>query len=492
MNASKLLKSIKKNKYFSIIISIYLIFSISTYSIWQSKNHNNVTGDEPHYLVIANGISKYHSFEQTKPYQEEFITREIYNPGLNSDDQNSFPSQDNTHAVMGPNGLFNVHNIGLPLLLAFPFKVLGVKGCKAFMILNGGFIVFFLWKILSLLCPREEIRFLAAMPLAISNPLIFASNQIYPEFPAASISLIGIYWLVLERNRDLSKTNIDWLTYISIAFLPWLHIKYSITLIILLFFMAFNLVSLNVKTKRLLNLFIPTIISLLILFWYNYYAFGNITGPYDQWTKYGSNIQFSWKSLTVFFGLLFDQEQGIFLQNPLNLLGLISFGLLYKKDKIISSIIALVSLSSIIINSVHPAWFGGYSLIGRFGWTGGLIFMLYAGYSLIWIGLINKKLLIIISSASIAISIHVYKLFTIDFLHFYNLKNNPNSSRLYSSIGDYLPSWMEADKVIFHMPNLIFILLSILLLYSGFIINKKINKDYINIEKTPYQNQPKN
>ncbi|PYE01082.1 hypothetical protein [Prochlorococcus marinus] len=436
-----------------------------------------MTGDEPHYLVIANGISKYHSFEQTKPYQEEFITREIYAPGLNSANKNSIPQPDNTHAVMGPNGLFNVHNIGLPLLLAIPFKISGVQGCKAFMILNGGFIIFSIWNILSLLCPNENIRFLATIPLAISNPLIFASNQIYPELPAASISLIGIYWIVLERKKDLSKINIDWFTFISISFLPWLHIKYLTTLIILLTFMVFILIRYNKNKKRLLYLSIPTILSFLLLFWYNHYAFGNITGPYNQWTKYGNNIEFSWKAITVFFGLLFDQEQGIFLQNPINLLGLISIGLLYKKNKIICLTIALVSLSSIFINSIHPAWYGGYSLIGRFGWTGGIIFMLYAGYFLIWIGLINKKLLILISSISIAIAIHIYKLFTIDSLHLYNLENNPNSSRLYSYLGNQLPSWMEADKVIFHTPNLIFLLLSILLLYSGFIINNIIDKE---------------
>ena len=203
MNIVKFKKYIKKNTYSSILIILYLIFSISTYTIWEVKNHNQLTGDEPHYLVMANGISKYHSFEQTKPYEEEFINREIYPPGLNPNNQDPIPSSKNTHAVMGPNGLFNVHNIGLPLLLAMPYKIFGIEGCKTFMILNGGFIVFLIWKIISLLCPSKNITFLAILPLAISNPLIFASNQIYPEFPAATISLIGLYWIVLETKKDI-------------------------------------------------------------------------------------------------------------------------------------------------------------------------------------------------------------------------------------------------------------------------------------------------
>tara|TARA_Y100001968_G_scaffold333830_1_gene399926 strand:+ start:5152 stop:6594 length:1443 start_codon:yes stop_codon:yes gene_type:complete len=476
MPLDKMLRYIKKNRYLSTLISLYLIFSLSTYSIWQIKNHNNITGDEPHYLVMANGISKYYSFEQTNPYKDEFISRSIYPPGLTKDGQNIIPSSENTHAVMGPNGLFNVHNIGLPLLLAIPFKIGGVIACKLFMILNGAFILYFIWKIVSLFFANENIKFLAIMPLAISNPLIFASNQIYPEFPAASLSLIGIYWLVLDSKRAQSKTNVDWFTFISIAFLPWLHIKYSITLFIILLFVLLSLIRSNTGFNRYFIIFIPSIISLSLLFIYNFYAFGNISGPYKEWTVYGSNIQFSFKSLTVFFGLLFDQEQGIFLQNPLNLLGLYSIGFLYKQSKIICFAIGLVSLSSIFINSIHPAWYGGYSLIGRFGWTGGIIFMLYAAYSLIKIGLVNRNILIFFSSASIFISMHIYKLFTLDTVHFYNLKNNPNASRLYSSLGDYLPSWLEENKVIFHLPNLIFIILALLILYIGFNSNNNYKR----------------
>ncbi len=469
MPLQKMFKYLKINKSLSILISLYLIFSTGTYGIWQIKNHNNVTGDEPHYLVMANGISKYFSFEQTNPYIEEFINRDIYHLGLIPEGQDPIPTPQNTHAIMGPNGLFNVHNVGLPLLLAIPYMILGVQGCKVFMILNGAFILYFIWKIISLFISNENLKFLAVLPLSISNPLVFASNQIYPELVSATISLIGIYWLVLNIKNHTSEKNIDFLTFLSISFLPWLHIKYSITLIILLFFMLITLNKNNSTFHRYFHLITPPIISCLLLLSYNYYAFGNISGPYNQWTVYGSNIQFSFKSLTVFFGLLFDQEQGIFLQNPINILGLISIGLLYRNNKVICMSIGLVSLSSIFINSIHPAWYGGYSLIGRFGWTGGIIFMIYTAYSLVRIGQINQKLLLVINSASIFISIHIFKLFTIDALNFYNLTNNPNSSRLYSYIGEYLPSWLEADKVIFHTPNFAFLFIALLFLCSGFV-----------------------
>ena len=476
---STFIQHIAINFYLYLLISLYLIFSVSTYSSWKTKGINNITGDEPHYLVMANGISKYHSLEQTKPYKEEFITREIYRPGLNPNKEIIEPSPNNTHAVMGPNGLFNVHNIGLPILLSIPFAIGSVSGAKVFMILNGAGIVYLLWKFITLYSKDNKINFLITLPLAISHPLIFASNQIYPELPAASLSLIGLYWICRKRSLvELTKKE-DYMTFIAISFLPWLHIKYIISSIILtttIGYILYREEKISARFKKLVFIFT---ISFTILLFYNNYAFGNITGPYKEWAVYGKNIELSFKSFTVFCGLLFDQEQGIFFQNPINYVGLLAIGFLYRKDRIIFSTIGLISLSSICINSLHPAWYGGASLIGRFGWTGGLTFMLYALFSLLLISRLNTNIFLLIISASISISLHIYKLFTIDGVNLYNQANNPNSSRLFNLIGAYLPSWLESENSLIHPPNLIFIIFSLCVLCCGFYFSKKNNLNLI-------------
>jgi hypothetical protein len=85
------------------IIFVYFIFSITTLFLWQKRDINTVTGDEPHYLVMASGIVKHASLEQTQAYREEFETKEIYKSGLAP--QDAEPSPENTHGVAGPNGL---------------------------------------------------------------------------------------------------------------------------------------------------------------------------------------------------------------------------------------------------------------------------------------------------------------------------------------------------------------------------------------------------
>ena len=57
---------------------IYLIAALATLLLWESRGLNQVTGDEPHYLVMASGLIHDLSLEQTKPYRQEFDQKKIY------------------------------------------------------------------------------------------------------------------------------------------------------------------------------------------------------------------------------------------------------------------------------------------------------------------------------------------------------------------------------------------------------------------------------
>ena len=61
---------VKYNKFGLFYYILFVVLSLSVLSIWDYKNIYTVTGDEPHYLVMANGIVKYKSLEQTLPYSD--------------------------------------------------------------------------------------------------------------------------------------------------------------------------------------------------------------------------------------------------------------------------------------------------------------------------------------------------------------------------------------------------------------------------------------
>jgi hypothetical protein len=46
--------------------------------MWKHDNALSVTGDEPHYLVIASGLLPHFEVEQTGPYtHESFVTEQF-------------------------------------------------------------------------------------------------------------------------------------------------------------------------------------------------------------------------------------------------------------------------------------------------------------------------------------------------------------------------------------------------------------------------------
>ena len=129
------------------LLLVYSLCALIAVIAWQVKHVNGVTGDEPHYLVMANGLAKHGALEQTIAYKaaleppEHASRRFGLAPGVK-------PDASVMHTVAGPHGQFNVHNLGLPLLLAIPFAIGGMVGAKLFMMLSGALIVVFAVEIL--------------------------------------------------------------------------------------------------------------------------------------------------------------------------------------------------------------------------------------------------------------------------------------------------------------------------------------------------------
>jgi hypothetical protein len=98
--------------------------------------------------------------------------------------------------------------------------------------------------------------------------------------------------------------------------------------------------------------------------WYNNYAFGKPTGPYGN-----DGLVLQLNSLVVFLGLHFDQSQGMFLQQPLLLLGLVGLGPMWRASRRTCLWWLLLYAALIVPNALHPVWYGGYSFVGRFGST---------------------------------------------------------------------------------------------------------------------------
>ncbi|WP_343576111.1 hypothetical protein [Pseudomonas sp.] len=350
-----------------LCLVIYLAFCLACLAIWQHRGINRVTGDEPHYLVITESLIKYGSLEVTQAYREEFTERTIYPSGLAP--AGSTPDASNTHGIQGPNGLFSVHNIGLPLLLALPYWLGGVLGSKLFLLLLSSWAVVLAWKLARHFGLDGGTSIMAVLTLTVAMPLVPASNQIYPDLLAGLICLSGLYWLAtpLQPRRPLSTLGYA----LAIAFLPWLQIKFSAAALLLV--AAATWISARQHRNIALTLLWPLLfgLSITLLASYNLQAFGKVSGPYQA-----GALELSPTAMMVLLGLLLDQNQGMLLQNPMLLLGVLYLVPLLRRHPLLTCTWAMVFLAMLVPNALHPNWYGGGSFSGRFGWSAALCLFL--------------------------------------------------------------------------------------------------------------------
>ncbi len=452
----------KKDALF-IALLMYGFFSLATLFSWNSKGINTVTGDEPHYLVMTSGIVKQGSLEQTAPYREEFKAREIYKHGLAPKDAQ--PSPENTHAVLGPNGLFNVHNIGLPLLLAVPFLLGGVVGAKLIMVFLGSLVVIAAWKFSHHFSENKVHRLWAVIAATIALPLIPASNQIYPDVLAGLMALTGLYWFFTIHERRAA--GLEALLAATIAFLPWLQIKFAATCVVLVLSITAKIYFQSKDIKKIIRIFIIAGASCVALAAYNYYAFGKISGPYQS-----GALEISKTSLMVLLGLHIDQNQGFILQNPVNLIGVLAIGWMYKLSRTFALVWALVFLSLIVPNALHPNWYGGGSFSGRFQWAAAMAFIIPTIYGLLVIANSKEKTFKAIIASGVLLQLYFFYQYAIRGANLYNKGAGTwfdAYSIFYYPLHGWLPMLYDSSWAYGYWPNYSWMLLIGGLLFVGFL-----------------------
>jgi len=472
------------------LLLIYYIFSVFTLGNWWVHGEYGVTGDEPHYLVMADGVINHGTFEQTVPYKSEFETKKIFPAGLAPMD--ATPTPQNTHAVLGPNGLYNVHNIGLPLLISIPYKVgtilsdifhrtpsfndWGILAVKIFLILTSGLIIIGSWKATGLFTESKGIRMAVTSIICFSYPFIPGANQIYPEFLAGNILLFVIIYLfeakILNKN-DFGYRKIIFLS-LAVAFLPWLQIKFVAAALIAV--VGISISEWNKKSK--FSYLVSPIIflcSAILLIMYNLYAFGYASGPYEE-----GALVLSATSIMVLFGLHFDKFQGLFLQNLSFFVIFLYLSQFFKRFTSVFVFLLLMYAAIVVPNSMHPNWYGGWSFAGRFQWAGVLTLIPLLVYSLIELITNFPRTGRCLFSIFILFNFSVFVRF--NFLNFilYNNSFGIEQSNMYPSFlalfKNILPSMYNINFAYKFLPNYTWLIIILIIFVAGFFIQKELRK----------------
>lgn len=344
---------------------VFLLLALSVLSVWSNSGRYLPTGDEPHYLVMANGIVTQHSLEQTAPYQAEFRERRFY-PGLAPPGSAVGPLT--AQVVLGPHGAFSIHNIGLPTLLAGPVALGGIAGARLALVAVASLLGWLAVLATGAATGRWWRPLVVSVALTCSLPFLTAAGQIYPDVTAGAVYLAGCVGLMQARRRP----GLLWVPYAAAALLPWLQVKFGV-LAVLLVAAALHRSWRSSPGRRYPPVVLP-VASAVALLSYNRYAYGNVAGPYGD-----GALQPGLRALQTAAGLLLDQNQGLLFQNPLLLIaGVAGLAPLWARDRIVAMATAAGALLMLSLNALHPNWYGGLSFSGRFMWTSAAILVLPA------------------------------------------------------------------------------------------------------------------
>jgi hypothetical protein len=309
--------------------------------LWYGNDVAYPTGDEAYYLITAESMAGDLDLD---------VSNNLQHYGL------SAPGWRESHCIERPHGWFSIHSPGLSALLALPWALGGLLGARLAMAAICGLAAPLLCRVIERIWMSPPNSTSISIALALGMPFLAASNQIYPDL-LAGLTLLFAADCAISSDRatrilDCRKVMLA----SSLAFLPWLHIKYTAAAMVALAW--------RVDSARRLRV-MPAVglaASLALLGWYNYYAFGKPTGPYGN-----DGLDLQLNNLVVFLGLHFDQSQGMFLQQPLLLLGLVGLGPMWRASRRTAFWWLLTYAALIVPNALHPVWYGGYSFVGRFG-----------------------------------------------------------------------------------------------------------------------------
>lgn len=346
---------------------VFVALSLGCLAAWGTRSVYPMTGDEPHYITISRAIVDHHTLEMTETYQEVFASGERAPAGTPLDPQNS-------HTYPGPHGRHSVHSPGLPLLIALPYAIGGAPAVRLGMVLLAATVVIAAWCAAAQFVTSARHQFLATFAMTSTLPFLAAAGQVYPDLTAGIIGLTGLLWY--QRIRRSTPFALDVAVAVMLAFMPWLQIKYSLPMLVIVVAASVRLVRRRAFARSLL-LVVVTFGAVTALAIYNYWAFRSVSGPYEP-----GALVVGQKPAMVFLALIFDQKQGILFQGPVFWIGLVSFPRFARRFPSMAVAVVMTAGAFLLPNALHVNWFGGWGLVGRFEWGAAAVLIIPTAFGL--------------------------------------------------------------------------------------------------------------
>jgi hypothetical protein len=363
----------------TITVAIFISTAAAAGLAAQRLTHTTLfpSGDEPHYLVIAqslwrDGDLKIQNNHQRGDYRE-------YYPG----------DLDPHYLTRGTDReIYSIHPIGIAVLLAPIYALAGYQGAVWALILMGALAAALAWRwtVATLNAPAAATFAWAA--IAFSAPFMFNTFTIYPEIGAA-LAVMFVMTTTLRLQAGPSGL-LPWIAVgIAIALLPWLSTKYAPMSAALLLVVIFRLGSFSGRASaRQLGALallrepkawaVVAIYAISLAAWFAFFYW--IWGKPLPMAPYGSMVQTTPMNLKSGApGLLFDQEYGLLAYAPVYILAATGLYQMWRtggelrRQAIEITVIFLALLGTV---GAFGIWWGGTAAPARPIASGLLLLML--------------------------------------------------------------------------------------------------------------------
>jgi hypothetical protein len=309
-------------------------------SVWTTTVYP-VTGDEPHYLLVAHSLTHEHDLDLTDNMARKDFQR--FYPGAVLD----------FHGAPAPDGkLVSKHFPALAFLLAPGYWLLGRFGAALFILLCAAGIAAVLFTLARLWGASEKQALLVWFLALVSPPLGTYFDLIYTELPAAFLLSLALLGYVR------GKTSGVWELALGAGALAWLYPKYFPFSLLLA--LALPLSSGSKPRDWFAAYAVLACLGLGYYYFYkSTYSFGLANNPYGTFHPF-----FSRASLQNFLGLLVDRDYGLFSTVPV--LGLSLAGMAAWKNLRGAWFAVVLVASQLVLYTLFVDFTGTGSILSRY------------------------------------------------------------------------------------------------------------------------------
>ena len=326
------------------------------------------SGDEPHYLVIAQSL-----WRDGDLTIENNHTRGDYREYYSSDLEPHYLTRGSDQEI------YSIHPIGIAVLMAPVYALGGYSAVIAALILMSALAAAIAWRwtVATLNAPGAATFAWAA--IALTAPFLLNTFTVYPEIAAALAVMFTFVWTLPRESQRPGLGR--WIAAgIAIATLPWLSTKYAPMSAALLLVAIYRLRKKEpasfLRNPKALAMIAIYAISLTAWFAF-FYAYWGTPLPM---APYGSLVQTSPLNLRAGGpGLLFDQEYGLVALAPVYILAATGLLRMWRaggplRREAVEIAVIFAALHATV--GAFGIWWGGSSAPGRPLVAGLLLLML--------------------------------------------------------------------------------------------------------------------